>query len=177
VGNLYARVAVLSVVATLCLGAGSATAAADQPSTITGQTQLESQIVTALNAKRRARGLVQLRLSPALARAADGHTRAMATYGFFSHVSPDGGSLRQRVRQYHAQSRRWAAGENLLWASPSVEAADAVQMWMESPGHRRNMLAANWRDVGLAAVSVPAAKGVFQGLNVVIVTAVFGARS
>ena len=49
-------------------------------------------------------------------------------------------------------------------------------MWMGSPGHRKNMLAARWREIGLSAVSVPAAPGVFGGRKVVLVTADFGVR-
>ncbi len=161
----------------LAVGAGGATAAGDSGQTITAENRLETQILSALNAARRARGLVPLKLSPSLSAAADAHTRSMATYGFFGHESRDGRSVMERARPYYARGARWTVGENLLWSSPSVEASEALQMWMASPGHRRNMLAANWRDVGLAAVSVPAATGVFQGLDVVIVTSVFGARS
>ena len=82
----------------------------------------------------------------------------------------------ERVRPYYARPGGWAVGENLLWASGPLAAAEAIAMWMESPGHRRNMLTASWRDVGLGAVSVPAAPGVYQGFDVVIVTMDFGTR-
>ena len=91
---LFARVAVVTalvaVVAALAVGAGGATAAADPARTIAAEDQLESQILVALNATRRAHGLVPLKLSRSLTAAADAHSRSMATYGYFSHVSRDG---------------------------------------------------------------------------------------
>ena len=48
---------------------------------------------------------------------------------------------------------------------------------MKSPGHRKNILTARWREIGLSAVTVSAAPGVFGGRDVVIVTSDFGFRS
>ncbi len=48
---------------------------------------------------------------------------------------------------------------------------------MESPKHRENILTPRWREVGLSAVTVPAAPGVFGGRDVTIVTSDFGTRS
>jgi uncharacterized protein YkwD len=47
---------------------------------------------------------------------------------------------------------------------------------MQSPGHRRNILTARWREIGLSAVTVAAAPGVFGGRDVLIITTDFGAR-
>ena len=47
---------------------------------------------------------------------------------------------------------------------------------MQSPGHRQNILTPHWREIGLAAVTVPGAPGVFDGLDVVIITTDFGVR-
>jgi uncharacterized protein YkwD len=101
----------------------------------------------------------------------------MATYGFFAHESRDGRTVIQRARPSYGRAGRWAVGENLLWASESLTPAQALAMWMGSLGHRRNMLTASWRDVGVAAVFVPTATGVYEGLDVVIVTMNFGTRS
>jgi uncharacterized protein YkwD len=178
-GRLFGRFAVIAaavaVIGAVGVGASAATAAVDSSRTVSAQDRLESQILATLNAARRARGLKPLRLSAALSTAADGHSRSMATYGFFSHASRDGRTLAHRVRNY-GRGSRWLAGENLLWASPTLEASEALQMWMDSPGHRKNMLEPRWREVGLSAVSVPVAPGVFGGLTVVIVTADFGVR-
>ena len=139
---------------------------------------LESQVLTGLNSVRMQRGLKPLRRSPALAAAAYAHAEEMAKAGYFSHNSRNGEAFWKRVRRYYKQGRYryWAVGENLLWSSPSVDAPGAIEMWMNSPEHRANMLDRNWREVGLAAVHATVAPGVFNGLEVTIVTAEFGAR-
>ena len=48
---------------------------------------------------------------------------------------------------------------------------------MGSPGHRKNILQPRWREVGLSALTVPAAPGVFGGRDVVIITTDFGVRT
>jgi uncharacterized protein YkwD len=47
---------------------------------------------------------------------------------------------------------------------------------MQSPGHRQNILTPQWREIGLAAVTVHGAPGVYGGMDVVIVTTDFGVR-
>ena len=103
----------------------------------------------------------------------------MVTKGFFSHNSANGANFGTRVRKWYSPKgyRSWSAGENLLWRSPDVDAAAAVQMWMESPPHRANLLRAGWREVGLGAVHAFAAPGSYGGLEVTVVTADFGARA
>ncbi len=49
-------------------------------------------------------------------------------------------------------------------------------MWMRSPEHRANILAPRWREVGIAAVHLDSAPGLFRGLPVTIVTTDFGVR-
>jgi len=48
---------------------------------------------------------------------------------------------------------------------------------MASPDHRKNILTPLWREVGLSAVTVEAAPGVFASRNVVIITSDFGTRT
>jgi uncharacterized protein YkwD len=180
---LFARVAVVTAlvaaVAVLAVGAGGATAAGDPARTIAAEDQLETQILAALNAMRRAHGLVPLKLSRTLSAAADAHSRSMGTYGFFGHETRSGLGLRERVGRapyYYGRGQRWAAGENLLWASPSLEAPEAMEVWMDSPFHRQNILRPLWREIGISAVSVQHAPGIFEGNTVVIVTTTFGVR-
>ena len=67
-------------------------------------------------------------------------------------------------------------GENLVWASPDLSADQAIQMWLNSPPHRKNLLTPEWREVGLGAVRALDAPGVYEGLDVTILTADFGVR-
>ena len=56
------------------------------------------------------------------------------------------------------------------------EAAQALQLWLNSPEHRANLMNPRWREIGIAAVHATAAPGVFHGLDVTIVTTDFGSR-
>lgn len=102
----------------------------------------------------------------------------MARRGFFAHESADGTAFWKRVQRYYPQGRYrfWAVGENLLWSSPSVDPAGAMRMWMASPPHRANLLTNRWREIGLSAVHVASAPGVYGGREVTVVTADFGVR-
>jgi uncharacterized protein YkwD len=102
----------------------------------------------------------------------------MATRGFFAHTSADGSHFSRRVARYYPRGGygTWSVGETLLWSSPDVSAAQAIRMWMNSPAHKRIILTARWREVGLAAVHVNAGPGVFKGAPVTVVTADFGVR-
>jgi uncharacterized protein YkwD len=171
--------AVVVALALLSVGAAGASAAGTPVRTIASANQLESQVLGELNAVRRRHGLVPLRLSRPLSAAADAHSRAMGRFGFFSHDSRDGSEFWARVKRWYGPDgyRTWSVGENLLWSSGRLSAAAALKLWMSSPGHRKNILTARWREVGLSAVSVAAAPGVFGGRDVVIVTSDFGVRS
>jgi uncharacterized protein YkwD len=179
VGRHLTRVAIVSAVALLAIGAGSAGATGNPTRSIAAVDQLESQVLAELNKIRRDHGLVPLKLSRPLATAADTHSKAMGTHGFFQHESRDGSEFWKRVKRFYgpAKSSNWSVGENLLWSSGHLDAATALKLWMESPGHRKVILTPRWREVGLSAVSVTAAPGVFGGRDVTIVTADFGARS
>ena len=173
------RTAVVLALALLSVGVAGANAVANPARTITAVDRLETQVLGELNAIRRSHGLTPLRLSQPLSAAADAHSRAMGRFGFFSHDSRDGSEFSSRVKRWYGPGgyRSWAVGENLLWSSGQLSAAAAVKLWMSSPGHRRNILTPRWREVGLSAVAVSAAPGVFGGRDVVIVTSDFGARS
>jgi uncharacterized protein YkwD len=101
---------------------------------------LEAGIIRAMNQTRAAHGLPALRPSSGLARAADAHSASMRRHNTLSH-----GAFTTRVRHY-TRARR--IGENLAWAS-QCSASTIVQMWMNSPGHRRVMLARSFRRVGV----------------------------
>ena len=139
---------------------------------------LENAVLVEINALRARHGLAKLRFSSRLNAAADVHSRSMAKRGFFAHESADGSAFWKRVRRYYpvGNYRLWSVGENLLWSSPNVSSEEAVRLWLNSPPHRKNLLSRQWREVGLAAVHVQAAPGVYGGREVTIVTADFGVR-
>jgi uncharacterized protein YkwD len=144
----------------------------------TALSSLEQGVLADINALRREHKLAPLRLSASLSAAARQHSNEMAARGYFSHSSANGSSFDRRIARYYpmGSSRYWSVGENLLWSSPDVDAGGALDMWWNSPEHRKNMLTARWREIGLSAVHVPAAPGTYGGREVTIVTTDFGVR-
>jgi uncharacterized protein YkwD len=139
---------------------------------------LERSVLSQINTYRRGHGLVALRLSTQLSRAAEQHSLEMARVGYFAHASADGSSFDKRIDRFYPVGRRayWSVGENLLWSSPAIDAAGALQLWVNSPPHRENLLTARWREIGISAVHLAAGPGTFGGQPVTIVTADFGVR-
>ncbi|HSP71506.1 MAG TPA: CAP domain-containing protein, partial [Gaiellaceae bacterium] len=145
---------------------------------LTVSTPLAASVLEQVNEVRRQHGLVPLKPSAKLRAAAAQHSRQMGEDGYFAHDSADGSSFWKRVERFYPSKAfgYWSVGENLLWASPDVDGPGALDLWMHSPEHRANLLAARWREIGLSAVKVHAAPGVYHGLDVTIVTADFGVR-
>jgi uncharacterized protein YkwD len=142
-----------------------------------GLSALELDIVGKINAQRTARGLRPLRLSRGLTAAASSHSRQMGQMGYFEHESFNGAPFWKRLeRFYPARRGYWSVGENIFWESPDTTGSSAVHEWMTSPPHRQNVLAREWREVGVAAAHFDAAPGAYGGRSVTIVTADFGVR-
>ena len=139
---------------------------------------LEQGVLADMNALRKQHGLAPLRLSAPLSAAAKQHSVEMAARGYFSHNSASGSSFDKRIARYYPMggSRYWAVGENLLWSSPDVDPSGALELWWNSPEHRKNMLTARWREIGISAVHVLAAPGTYGSREVTIVTTDFGVR-
>jgi uncharacterized protein YkwD len=139
---------------------------------------LESGVLDQLNQIRTQHGLVPLKISAPLTASADQHSSEMAADGYFAHNSADGTVFWKRIQKWYAGTGYgyWSVGENLLWSSPDVDAPGALQLWMNSPEHRANILDPNWREIGVSAVHVAAAPGTYKGLEVTIITTDFGVR-
>jgi uncharacterized protein YkwD len=182
VGGHRTRISTLALAIALGLiglFAAGAGATSKPARTLAAADQLETQVLVELNAIRRQHGLTPLRLSRPLSSAADAHSHAMGTFGFFAHDSRDGSEFWRRVQRFYGPDgyTSWSVGENLLWSSGTLSAAAALKLWMGSPGHRRNILTARWREIGLSALKVASAPGVYGGRDVVIITTDFGVRS
>lgn len=108
---------------------------------------LEARMLDMVNAERAERGLSPLKADLQLAEVARGHSRDMLGRGYFSHVSPEGGSLAQRMRK--SDARYLVAGENLAFA-PTLEVAH--QGLMDSPGHRANILRPQFGRLGVGVL-------------------------
>ena len=172
------RVLILASVSCIVLASpapAAACAGARQRPTAAALDRATAATACLLDAQRTARGLAPLRTSRALARAARTHSRRMVAGRFFAHVDPGGAGPAQRIAAsgYLTGARSWAVGETIAWGSGSeATPAAIVRGWMRSPPHRRTILDARLRDVGVGV-----ARGCPAGLRrAATVTADFGAR-
>lgn len=140
--------------------------------------EYDAAVVAATNVIRRSHGLDPLRTNQGLTAAADQHSRSMGKVGYFAHESADGSAFWKRIDQYYAQgdASYWAVGENIIWASPDLSVDEAMKAWMASPGHRENILAKDWHEIGCSSFRVDSAPGVYSGRKVVLITCDFGVR-
>ncbi|HXI90313.1 MAG TPA: CAP domain-containing protein [Blastocatellia bacterium] len=100
---------------------------------------LEQQCLDEINRVRRRSGLPRLNFYEELLPVARAYSRRMAEEHFFSHNDPDGLTVRERVDD--ADIRWRMLGENLAYSNGYVNpVAASLHGWMESPGHRRNIL-------------------------------------
>ena len=109
-----------------------------------------------INTERGARGLAPLGTSARLARAAHRHAADMVARAYFSHVSPSGGSLTDRLRRagYARRQCAWTGGETLAWGTGAMRSpASRVAGWMQSPPHRAILLSPTFREAGIGVVA------------------------
>jgi uncharacterized protein YkwD len=139
---------------------------------------LNRQLLAAVNQFRAAHGLDVLQESPELDRSARQHSLEMGRRGYFGHSSADGTVFWKRIQRYYPTRGHsyWSVGENLAWASPSLSAGGAMKLWIGSPPHLKNLLSRQWRQIGISAVGVADAPGVYGGQRVTIITTDFGVR-
>jgi uncharacterized protein YkwD len=109
----------------------------------------EFQIHYLVNNERRRRSLSDLYWDEELARLARAFSRQMARESFFSHFDPDGKSVVERAE--NSGIRGWSKiGENLFLCEGYDEFdALAVQGWMDSSEHRRNILDRHFNTTGI----------------------------
>jgi uncharacterized protein YkwD len=111
---------------------------------------LEQQCLDEINRVRRHSRLPRLNFDEELLPVAREYSRRMAEQHFFSHSDPDGRTVRERVDE--ADIRWRMVGENLAYSSGYVNpVAASLHGWMESAGHRRNILDP---DFSLTAIGV-----------------------
>jgi len=108
---------------------------------------LEARMLEMVNAERSQQGLKPLEADPELAEVARAHSRDMFVRGYFSHITPEGESPFDRMRQAHL--RFLAAGENIAFARTL---AAAHRDLMNSPGHRANMLRPQFGRLGVGVL-------------------------
>ncbi|WNZ06860.1 CAP domain-containing protein [Streptomyces sp. 11x1] len=104
-----------------------------------------TDVITLTNSERAGAGLPPLSPDPLLTTAAQAHSADMVARAFYSHTSPDGREPWHRAAA--AGSTRRSIGENIACGQRS--AAEVVRGWMNSPGHRANILKPGFTHVGI----------------------------
>lgn len=137
--------------------------------------QLAVRIHQLINDERKSRGLRELSWSEAIARAAKIHSDDMATRNYFEHNDPEGHDFTYRYSQvgFKCQIQQggyiYLGAENIFqnnlydsvtyvnfvpvsynWNTLEQLAVSTVDGWMNSPGHRDNILTPQWRSEGIA---------------------------
>ncbi len=108
--------------------------------------QFEFDVARLVNEERLAAGLAPLQIDVRLMAAAQRHSDDMAAQSFFSHVGSDGSTFDVRVQQ--AGYLQWLLlGENIAAGQTTPEAVMAA--WMNSPGHRANILDPDFDHIGV----------------------------
>ncbi|MFC6765177.1 CAP domain-containing protein [Natrinema soli] len=132
------------------------------------RSQVERDIHEAVNEERTARGLEPLSFDTELRDIARGHSEDMAERGYFSHVDPEGNDFADRydAAGYECRANGYTGGENIAqtWYDTPVRtdggetvqyeterelANGIVDQWMNSSGHRENILATQWENEGI----------------------------
>jgi uncharacterized protein YkwD len=136
----------------------SATAADECPNAnLTPSTSNTESVVAAtlclVNDERVRFGESALIEDPRLAGAAAGHSRDMDEHDYFSHTSPGGQTLLMRIQAsgfIPNANVGYTLGENIAWGTLWLGTPRAiVKAWMESPGHRANILNGSYRYTGI----------------------------
>ena len=147
--------------------------------------ELAAAVHQRVNVERARAGLAPLAWQAGLVGAARGHSLDMARREYFSHTAPDGGTFSSRYAAAGFKcmvpigpSRFATGGENLAqthlfaghqvaedrsrtpfgWRTTAEIADRIVQGWMESPGHRENILRAYWRSHAIGVAFDPSGK-------------------
>ena len=140
--------------------------------------KIRTTAMSLVNEARAEHGLPPLETSDELVQIATRHSEDMAARGYFAHDSPDGDTFSDRYREAGFICRRrtgWVihqGAENLYkgWASSGLTirnwkivtveianaqslAVEAVEGWMQSPGHRANILNDVWRHQGVGVAT------------------------
>jgi uncharacterized protein YkwD len=125
----------------------SANTAAAEPA---DKNDFVGRVLELTNAERQNAGLAPLELSPALEDSAQSYSQVLASSGCFDHTCGPVPNFADRDGQ--AGYTDWTdIGENIAAGFPTPEAV--VESWMNSPGHRANILSAQFTEIGVGMTS------------------------
>ena len=117
--------------------------ATPKPTTNTGISNYANEVLRLVNIERSKAGLSALTTNSTLTAAAN--KRAQETVQSFSHTRPNGTGFQTALTEFGVSYR--AAGENIAYGQRTPQ--EVVTGWMNSPGHRANILNANFNKIGI----------------------------
>lgn len=107
--------------------------------------KLENEVIRLVNVERTKRGLAPLTANWELSRVARYKSMDMKNKGYFSHTSPTYGSPFQMMQHFGIVYR--TAGENIAMGQRTPQ--EVMNAWMNSPGHRANILKPDYKEIGV----------------------------
>lgn len=113
--------------------------------TLQGIKAIESEVVRLVNIERSKKGLQPLKENWQLSRVARYKSADMATKNYFSHTSPTYGSPFRMMESFGIKYS--AAGENIAYGQKTAQ--QVMTAWMNSPGHRSNILSPSYTQIGV----------------------------
>lgn len=111
----------------------------------------EDEVISLVNAERTKRGLQPLAKNWELSRVARYKSEDMIVKGYFAHNSPTYGSPFDMMEAFGL--RFTAAAENIAYGQRSP--SEVMNAWMNSPGHRSNILSGNVSEIGVGVAAKP----------------------
>lgn len=135
---------------------GSGNSSGNTNTTTDGLTTDEQEVFDLINAKRTAEGLSALKIDEELQNVARVKAKDMVDNNYFAHNSPTYGTPFNMIKNFGITYK--AAGENIAGNSSNE---GAVNAWMNSSGHKANILSNNYNYTGVAVVSSPTYGKVF----------------
>ena len=121
----------------------------DDPGSVPGVLAYELEVVRLVNAERASYGLPALSIRADLCQYARIKSQDMHDSGYFSHTSPNYGSPFDMMKSFDITYSH--AGENIAMGYSTPEAV--VSAWMNSEGHRANILSASYTELGVGYVA------------------------
>ena len=113
---------------------------------VTGEfAAFQKEVVRLVNVERQKQGLGKLSLNAKLSNVATLKSQDMINKNYFDHTSPTYGSPFDMMKQFNISYK--TAGENI--AKGQKTPAEVVKAWMNSQGHRENILNKNYTEIGI----------------------------
>jgi uncharacterized protein YkwD len=141
-------------------------AGADLVPAATDLVQVSAATLCLINQQRAVAGEAPLQANAALTTAASSHSAEMVALDYFSHVSPSGQAPLDRVvaAGYGGPEAALSVAENIAAVDSPATPTAVVAMWMNSPGHRANILNAVYADSGIGVTpGTPASLDIVGG--------------